>query len=1313
MITMSGILSPLDSMRVLHIDDNPDYLAITRMYLESFDSEMEVVSSLSSIDSLPLIENMEFDCVLCDYLMPEMDGIELCRRVRRTSDVPFIIHTGQGSEEVASIAFEAGVDDYIRKEPRQSHFQVLAKRVRRAVEKHWVEGLYRNVLENCRDGVVIIEGTRIVYANQAMADLMGVSGPGELLGTDVMDWVVERDRGRLQSIALSRQRGESQPTHYEVNFQRPDGEPRVLDLSFSLINYKGRPASLGMVRDVSEKVRNRERLAALHSCTIGLALAESIEEIAKQTLDSIEEVFDFQLGEFSILEAGRMIPVLFKGITYKNEILDLDGPGVIARAARTGESQLVPDTRVDEDYIPTLIDGNITTLSELAVPIKSNGNVIGVINLESPVLDGFSGDDQKLLEVFSQYVASAVVRIRNEEWLKTSEEKCRNILKSSLDGITVTKDTKLIFVNPRFAEMLRYDDPSELLGRSSWDLVAPEFQVVIQDRGNKRREGDRSTFRYEYCFVTKDGSPFYAETQTSAIDFDGEAAVLSIHRDVNERVRLKEESRRSAELLKSFMDSATDGFSIFDSEMNYLDVNESLVARSCDPKEHFIGKNILDVLPNLDKTGRLELYREVLETGNPVSLNVPSSSHSDQELSFRAFKVGEGLGIITTDITELKRLEDERLRYEERLEALHRHSVELALVDTVDEVADVTLDGIVDVFGHKILGFCQVDGDSLNFTHSRGVPSPESFKLPLDGKGLTVRAVRTGLSQRVGDVRASVDYAPGWSRSSQNYRSELDVPVKIEGEVVAVLNVESEEADHFTPQDQTLLEIYADHVASAISRIRRDERLRKSEEKYRALMESSLDAVTVSVDNKIIYSNKRCLEILGYDNISELKGMRFLDFIHPEDRGTAKEAYKRRSKGERGPINYTVRVRGKDCPYKYIESRTNGIEYEGREAIISIARDITDRKRMEEELRNHSERLEELVSERTSELRKSEERFRNVIDNLPMGVHMYEIDGNGDLRFVAVNPTADKMGTIHSSSYIGKTLDEVYPHVDKEIIERFKEIAEKGGSWHKEDIRYEDDRIMDASDNYIFQTASGEMASVFRDITEQKRIEEDLLSAERLATAGRIAAMMGHDLRGPLLVVKNAANLVRRNPEKTDRMLDMIERNAGQAMDILEELRTRTRDEPVTLTSVEIREFLGKATEGIFLPDEVELQVEIDEGLSELVLDEAKTLRALDNLIRNAIEAMPDGGTLKLGATRENDQFIIRVSDTGTGIPDEARRNLFKTFYTTKHGGMGLGLASTKRMVTVQEGTISFETRDSKGSTFTITLPLKEKNPEQ
>jgi len=234
-----------------------------------------------------------------------------------------------------------------------------------------------------------------------------------------------------------------------------------------------------------------------------------------------------------------------------------------------------------------------------------------------------------------------------------------------------------------------------------------------------------------------------------------------------------------------------------------------------------------------------------------------------------------------------------------------------------------------------------------------------------------------------------------------------------------------------------------------------------------------------------------------------------------------------------------------------------------------------------------------------------------------------------------------------------------------------------------------------------------------RDVTDQKQMAESLLTAERLAVVGRISAMMGHDLHGPLVVIRNAVDLARKNPERTDKVLDMIERNAGQAMDLLEELRTRTREDPVSLAPVELGELLRKTTENILLPDGVELRLEIDDTLPELVLDEAKTIRVLDNIIRNAFDAMPAGGVLKIGATREGDKVVIRISDTGPGIPEDKLRNLFKPFYTTKPGGLGLGLTSAKRMMDIQGGTITVETSDGEGVTFAIVLPLKEKNQGQ
>jgi PAS domain-containing protein len=119
---------------------------------------------------------------------------------------------------VASVAFEVGADDYLRKESGHSYYHVLVNRVRQAVEMYWRDGLYRYVLENTRDSIIIVQGTRIVYANQATAEFVGFSSVRELLEMDAMDWVLEKDRELVKSIALGCQRGDPQPPRFEIEY---------------------------------------------------------------------------------------------------------------------------------------------------------------------------------------------------------------------------------------------------------------------------------------------------------------------------------------------------------------------------------------------------------------------------------------------------------------------------------------------------------------------------------------------------------------------------------------------------------------------------------------------------------------------------------------------------------------------------------------------------------------------------------------------------------------------------------------------------------------------------------------------------------------------------------------------------------------------------------------------------------------------------------------------------------------------------------------------------------------------------------------
>ncbi|MGD2201509.1 MAG: response regulator, partial [Candidatus Bathyarchaeota archaeon] len=124
---------------VLHIDDDENQLFYTRQILEQFDPYLTVHSVLSSADVFDRLQLDPYDCLITDYLMPGMNGIEFAEKIRETSNIPIIIYTGRGSEEVASNAFNVGVNDYIRKETDPNHYQILARRIRAAVNKKRAE----------------------------------------------------------------------------------------------------------------------------------------------------------------------------------------------------------------------------------------------------------------------------------------------------------------------------------------------------------------------------------------------------------------------------------------------------------------------------------------------------------------------------------------------------------------------------------------------------------------------------------------------------------------------------------------------------------------------------------------------------------------------------------------------------------------------------------------------------------------------------------------------------------------------------------------------------------------------------------------------------------------------------------------------------------------------------------------------------------------------------------------------------------------------------------------------------------------------
>ncbi len=238
-----------------------------KLYVERNEPNILVSYASRASEALKLLSGGGVDCVVSDYQMGNMDGVGLCAEIRRTSNIPFILYTGRGSEEVAERAFQSGVDDYVRKEEGLSNFQVLVQRIRKGVEAWRFEDAlakseqrYRDLLENLSDAVIVLNAEKYLYANRAAADLLGFSTPTELVGLPSFSLVAPIDKEMVRRRTESRIRGEDEPDRYEITLLRSDGGLVTCEVNASRIIFEGSTASLGIHRDITKRKKDEEAL---------------------------------------------------------------------------------------------------------------------------------------------------------------------------------------------------------------------------------------------------------------------------------------------------------------------------------------------------------------------------------------------------------------------------------------------------------------------------------------------------------------------------------------------------------------------------------------------------------------------------------------------------------------------------------------------------------------------------------------------------------------------------------------------------------------------------------------------------------------------------------------------------------------------------------------------------------------------------------------------------------------------------------------------------------------------------------------------
>jgi len=343
-----------ENIKVLLVDDDPDFLDQAKTFIERADQELTVVTAISAKEGLNSYEREGIDAIVSDYQMPDIDGIEFLKKIReeKESDIPVIILTGRGREEVAMKALNFGADRYLQKsEDPKTQFNILANIIKKEVEKI-TEKMYRNLLEfSPNPTVVLSKDRRVETANSEFLELIGKDREN-VEGEHVSSVIVENEKNRLEKIhAFKEIDKDTVPSSYHTVIVDGSGEKKEVLISISLSPGSGK--SIVNIFDVTEWVVNEQLISQIKNFELGGSenlmeeLSEKIEgvineekiklDIQKNCLEELvilmianeekihgKAIIDELREKFGLsISAGTMYPILHgleeKGILEKHE----------------------------------------------------------------------------------------------------------------------------------------------------------------------------------------------------------------------------------------------------------------------------------------------------------------------------------------------------------------------------------------------------------------------------------------------------------------------------------------------------------------------------------------------------------------------------------------------------------------------------------------------------------------------------------------------------------------------------------------------------------------------------------------------------------------------------------------------------------------------------------------------------------------------------------------------------------------------------------------------------------------------------------
>jgi PAS domain S-box-containing protein len=479
-----------------------------------------------------------------------------------------------------------------------------------------------------------------------------------------------------------------------------------------------------------------------------------------------------------------------------------------------------------------------------------------------------------------------------------------------------------------------------------------------------------------------------------------------------------------------------------------------------------------------------------------------------------------------------------------------------------------------------------------------------------------------------------------------------------------------------------------------------EQALKDSEERYRTLVEGANDAVFLETfDGHIVDINTKACQLLGHTR-DELLHLTMVDLVYQEDSHPEEEE---KEEGEAGQHREETMSR-KDGSRVPVEVNTSILRLKGEKYLMSVVRDITQRK--EKELRQ--KHLEQAIIE-------SKKRLMAVFDGIMSPLTITDLDHN----IIMVNKATASLFNDKIPRLLGRKCYEAFRKENEPCPNcPVTETIRTGKPSHRLSTNPIVNRTLEEYTFPIFD-ASGNLSLIINygiDVTDKIKMERQLVQADKMASLGTLAAGIAHEIRNPMATINLNTQILLRDLDLDEEhqvyMLD-IQKEVKKIERIISEILEFSKPRPAHLIESNINEVVlsvHELTRVQLRKDDLRVHFNLNESLPAVLIDPAQVSQVVINLVINAMQAMPEGGDLTI--TTQMDPITRRVEllvdDTGVGIPPDNLSKIFDPFFTNKPEGTGLGLAIARQILEKNQAAIYVSSKKGKGTVFRILFKTVE-----